>query len=427
MKKRFLGILLSIALLSASLVGIVFYVFMPKTTLRKFDRSQNALIIVHGTFAADAEWFKPGGPFYDHVKETLIDKKTKIIPLMWSGNPTTEARLDAAYSLAKIIIKLTPENNISIIAHSHGGNVANLASSFLELAVTKDRKKIAGIAKHLCNLAFDEHITGKTIIEALASGKEQQDKLAKVLRFGQHAAAGTSTLFKWINISSLNQSLKNFQKKVGSLATTLEMCSQEDEDPTYKDVGLIENRIKNICDTLRTALHNSGIFNLEETLVDKAYLMACPVNEEAYRPSTHVIENVYNIYSHGDVVQRVLGVYKRTFSKNKAIKNISISVKPRPQDQTVSYLGHAEFDTPFIGKWLLTIPELVTHFQHKENGVDLEFYKDFSRPQVVTNPQLFNEYRPERTLVAKSTKRGKLKNFVNPLIENVLNQLKKLV
>ncbi|MCX5924829.1 MAG: alpha/beta hydrolase [Candidatus Dependentiae bacterium] len=90
------------------------------------------ILIVHGTWATHAKWPAPGGYFFDAVEKSVLEEPdTHIIPFTWSGSHTHSAREQAAKNLVKIIHSYPIDTDITIIAHSHGSNVAILASHML--------------------------------------------------------------------------------------------------------------------------------------------------------------------------------------------------------------------------------------------------------------------------------------------------------
>lgn len=90
------------------------------------------VILIHGTFAADADWCKPGGKFYNKLKKEAKKINEKLIPFGWSGHLTNNARILAAEELAQVILTYKKDKKIILIGHSHGGNVINLASKMLD-------------------------------------------------------------------------------------------------------------------------------------------------------------------------------------------------------------------------------------------------------------------------------------------------------
>lgn len=87
-------------------------------------------IVVHGTWAQDEVWWRPGGLFFDALMRSPYNRFDDIIPFSWSGHLSHEARELAGYQLALEILKY---DEVTIIAHSHGGNVAAVATQYLAL------------------------------------------------------------------------------------------------------------------------------------------------------------------------------------------------------------------------------------------------------------------------------------------------------
>ncbi len=82
--------------------------------------------LVHGTFAEDAAWLKPGSLVYDSLVKAFPGQLS-IEPFRWSGTNNLYDRLDAGLELAGHIQKLQdahPDACQFVIGHSHGGNVA---------------------------------------------------------------------------------------------------------------------------------------------------------------------------------------------------------------------------------------------------------------------------------------------------------------
>lgn len=100
------------------------------------------VLIVHGTFANNASWWKPGGEFCDRLDAALSRKKSNARcwahladdndvsyvtqHFFWSGENSAASRIAAADEFREYLSALTlnPKiNRIHIVAHSHGGNV----------------------------------------------------------------------------------------------------------------------------------------------------------------------------------------------------------------------------------------------------------------------------------------------------------------
>jgi hypothetical protein len=98
------------------------------------------LIMVHGTFAENSDWWKPEGPFCTKIKTKLKQAGINIqcsLPeeckykgtnyFHWNGKNSEQAREDASRELTKLIqdiLLLKRYSTIHIVSHSHGGNIA---------------------------------------------------------------------------------------------------------------------------------------------------------------------------------------------------------------------------------------------------------------------------------------------------------------
>ena len=90
--------------------------------------SRGVITLVHGTFARRARWIRPGSKIFLHLRRAGYE----VEAFQWSGRNSFRARSRAADQL-----RLRLEENASrrpglrqiVIAHSHGGNVALLATS----------------------------------------------------------------------------------------------------------------------------------------------------------------------------------------------------------------------------------------------------------------------------------------------------------
>lgn len=87
------------------------------------------ILVVHGTWAK-GKWWLPGSPFIDYldsVSNNAVYKQPD--QFQWTGNNSHSHRLQAGNMLAKWLIKHPYVT--TIVAHSHGGNVAIVASKDL--------------------------------------------------------------------------------------------------------------------------------------------------------------------------------------------------------------------------------------------------------------------------------------------------------
>ncbi|MCK4498999.1 hypothetical protein KAU11_00715, partial [Candidatus Babeliales bacterium] len=102
---------------------------------------QAKVILVHGTYSTTKDWFLPEGGFCKKLLEKNPTKNEQVIYIKWDGAPNSLSRLEGSEKLAHIILKLhtqstikTGKETLSLIGHSHGGSVINLACNLLEFA-----------------------------------------------------------------------------------------------------------------------------------------------------------------------------------------------------------------------------------------------------------------------------------------------------
>jgi pimeloyl-ACP methyl ester carboxylesterase len=91
------------------------------------DRPSHTAVLTHGTFASRAQWWQPGGDFYDYLNGLVPPLKLHDPSFRWSGAYSEEARQLAAQQM---VAWVTDQNlqQPDVFAHSHGGTVANLAT-----------------------------------------------------------------------------------------------------------------------------------------------------------------------------------------------------------------------------------------------------------------------------------------------------------
>ena len=82
--------------------------------------------LVHGTFARNAPWVRPGSSFQRALEEDLREKIVFEEPLLWSGRNSIRHRWRAADQLAARVFanqRAHPDDLHVAIGHSHGGSV----------------------------------------------------------------------------------------------------------------------------------------------------------------------------------------------------------------------------------------------------------------------------------------------------------------
>ncbi len=100
---------------------------VPQPKSRKRRRQSDTAVVTHGTFAANARWYRPGGDFYDALKAKRPDLRLHDRSFRWTGAYSDRARRADAELLKKWI----PDQGLAVpdfFAHSHGGTVAHLAT-----------------------------------------------------------------------------------------------------------------------------------------------------------------------------------------------------------------------------------------------------------------------------------------------------------
>ena len=87
----------------------------------------NTAVLSHGTFAANAHWWRPGGDFYAYLNGLQPPLPMHSESFQWSGAYSAEARSLAADQLTAWV-GAQNLNRPDFFAHSHGVTVANLAT-----------------------------------------------------------------------------------------------------------------------------------------------------------------------------------------------------------------------------------------------------------------------------------------------------------
>jgi hypothetical protein len=92
--------------------------------------AQPHYLIIHGTWCPVFSWHMPGGDFYEALVQAASPASVSFF--IWSGHNSHQARVQAAQELVTYIhTTIAPDRPLIIVAHSHGANVAILASHIL--------------------------------------------------------------------------------------------------------------------------------------------------------------------------------------------------------------------------------------------------------------------------------------------------------
>jgi hypothetical protein len=98
------------------------------------------ILVIHGTWAK-GKWWLPGSPFVDYLDSVTDDAVYKQPDqFQWTGCNLHRDRLQAGRMLAKWLI--SHPYVTTVIAHSHGGNVAIVASHNLSLSAERVIQKL---------------------------------------------------------------------------------------------------------------------------------------------------------------------------------------------------------------------------------------------------------------------------------------------
>jgi len=95
---------------------------------RRRGSSAHTSLLVHGTWAANEQWWKPGGNFHSYLLNGIRpDLYANADAFSWSGAYSEAARAIAATELQAWLAEHTIQNPY-LLTHSHGGSVAMLAT-----------------------------------------------------------------------------------------------------------------------------------------------------------------------------------------------------------------------------------------------------------------------------------------------------------
>ncbi len=78
--------------------------------------------------------------------------------------------------------------------------------------------------------------------------------------------------------------------------------------------------------------------------IDEFYALGTPINSD-YQPDMSIINYVYNLFSFEDLIQPVVGMFKRVYEAHDRIANIRITIDGNQPD-------HSNLHSPIIGSWL---------------------------------------------------------------------------
>ncbi len=123
-------------------------------------------------------------------------------------------------------------------------------------------------------------------------------------------------------------------------------------------------------------------------LIDKIYLLGTPVGVKDCYPRMEIVGSVLNLYSRGDYVQQVLGMYGRTFPQHGRLANLELTTGTTMQGRQQP--GHFKLHSSAIGHWLLSIPESLAaaksgNFENFEYGDGIINFDRDTGPVYIQN------------------------------------------
>lgn len=281
--------------------------FTESSTTTTTEKKDIEIIIVHGTFAANFDWYQEGGDFYEAV--LLTAKKefccpVTILPFKWTGYLGCLSRIEASTKLAEHII--ASDKKTYTIGHSHGGNIINLATQILALSI--------------------ENIDPK-------------EKVQKIENM-------TSKLFEKEKEYFTSEETRQVQEKLSS--------KEEITEALTRSIKTISENL--ISRAMITTGHDPKF------LIETNFLLATPVDPVDLSPSESIVKQSFNLFSKNDMVQPLFGLYSRTYGQNRKIIT-DASVIFQTTDKITNkplfdYPGHTDMHSEDIGKILFLIPKV---------------------------------------------------------------------
>lgn len=151
-------------------------------------------MLVHGTFALGAAWWQPGGDFHSHLLKGLRPDLYKDNDrFAWSGGYSPDARELGAEDLLRWVNSHN-ELGLDLFTHSHGGNVAMLAS--------KKGLQVGELVLLSCPVHFQKYQPDFSRVQKVVSIRVHLDLIILADRGGQrfkHAKIEENVLPIWFD------------------------------------------------------------------------------------------------------------------------------------------------------------------------------------------------------------------------------------
>ncbi len=109
----------------------------PRTRGDGDEAAPSITVVIHGTFAANGKWWRKGGDFFEYLRTDLgLDAYDQPDVFKWSGKNRDSKRHEASVALSDWL-KAHPATQVNIFAHSHGANVAMLATRAVDTPIDR--------------------------------------------------------------------------------------------------------------------------------------------------------------------------------------------------------------------------------------------------------------------------------------------------
>jgi hypothetical protein len=283
--------------------------------------------LVHGTFAKDETWFKSGGDFYTTYSSLLTNEH--LISFTWSGKLSHEERLVAAHDLSKKIISYYSDE-VTVIGHSHGGNVINLASHLLEAAWYSVQNAYQGPASHKINAMLKLFIPEPCFI--------QQDY---------------------------------------PFSYTREYLKALDAQEHLRSV--IHEKVQLLCDQM-LEIGQEVRFVKKKYVIRRAQYLAVPVMLANYAPNMKIIGQLEHYYAENDWIQLVGGTEGALYPLHPRITQFKLLFADSATSKNLCNADHFSIHNDLVARWLAR-PEALDLITDQGRNYMLILHRDLSVPR----------------------------------------------
>lgn len=296
-----------------------------------FFSAQPIVIIIHGSFASTTSWPQPDGAFFKEIEHQAHELGQKTITFCWSGIPTDQEIIKGGKMLAQLITSYPDNEKIITIGHSHGGNVINIASQLLYKLTSHEAPTVqADVSSIVLEVPLIVTTTDLHLLTTTRTGSQAQNLAHQLI----------------INEEEPFQNLMN---------------------QAFEELSSFSAKF----------LTRSNV----DYPIDFSYLLGTPVNMGKFWPHMETIKKMILLYSDGDMIQPVLGMFEKSYPHHD--RRANVKVKLYTSGQSCKAPSHTDLHHPTIGRWLLCIPNILTqlkigNFNQFRFGTDgvINFYSE---------------------------------------------------